>query len=407
LIFVGIQEFVVMIYDFGPYRLDTDRLELYYGTDTVATEPQVFKLIQYLIENRNKVVSKDELIDHVWEGRIVSDAALSSRINAVRRAVGDTGKDQTVIKTMRRRGFRFVAPIEKRADVPKPKSLPLENSQSIQYCTTADGIDLAYSFAGSGPTLLKVATWANHLEYDWSSPIWGPLFRELAEYRKLVRYDGRGVGLSDWNVKEITFLGLVSDLEAVIEASGTPTFALLGISQGAAVAIDYTVRNPDRVTHLILWGGFARGRRKRGQQEDKAESEAYVTLMSQGWGKERSPFREMFASRYLPEGNDEQIGWWIDMQRVATSPDNAIRLLEAIDNFDVSGDLSKVRTPTLILHSESELVIPFAEARFMAARIPDARFVPLDSTNHLVLRQETAWQHAVSEIRNFLGAEAA
>ena len=391
-----------MIYSFGQCELDTERLELSHDGELQSVEPQVFSLLVHLIENREHVVSKDDLIEAVWEGRIVSDATLSSRINAARRAVGDSGKDQTVIKTMPRRGFRFVAPVEPGELQKASEAQSPQIGQNIRYCTTSDGVQLAYSFAGSGPTLLKVANWLNHLEFDWTSPMWGDLFREFADYCQLLRYDSRGVGLSDWEVAKITFDLLVKDLEAVIAASDVSKFALLGISQGAAVAIDYAVRNPDRVSHLILWGGFARGRRKRGNPEDLAESEAFITLMRQGWGRENSPFRKMFASLYLPEANDEQIQWWVDMQRVATSPENAVRLRKAIDDLDVSDQLEKVQTPTLILHSEREQVAPMSEGRLMAAKIPNARFVPLDSANHLVLRQEDGWRRAIDEIRNFL-----
>ena len=391
-----------MNYGFGDYTLDTQLYELRRGNEPIGIEPQVFSVLLYLIGNRDRVVSKDELIDSVWGGRVVSDATLSSRINAARTAVGDNGKDQAVIRTVPRRGFRFVAALEADAEVPKPAKGVAEVSQDIQYCVTPDGVDLAYAFAGKGPALIKVANWLNHLELDWSSPVWAPLFHELAGFCQLLRYDTRGVGLSDWNIENITFDLLVEELEAVINASGVAKFALLGISQGAAVAIDYAARNPDRVTHLILWGGFARGRRKRGKQEDLAESEAFLTLMRQGWGKEKSPFRQMFASLYLPEANDEQIGWWTDLQRIVTSPENAVRLRQVIDELDVSERLSMIRTPTLILHSEREMVAPLSEARFMAARIPNARFVPLDSSNHLVMQQEPAWQRATSEIQKFL-----
>lgn len=393
-----------MIYRFGEYTLDTQAYELRRAGSIIAVEPQVFNVLQYLLQNRDRVVSKDELIESVWQGRIVSDGALSSRIKSARDAVGDSGEAQAVIKTLPRRGFRFVAPVEETAAAEPTPGNPQSAAarQEIRYCTTFDGVNLAYSFVGKGPTLIKVANWINHLEYDWESPIWAPLIREFASYRRLLRYDTRGVGLSDWNIDEITFDLLVADLEATIEASGVESFALLGISQGAAVAIDYAVRNPDRVTHLILWGGFARGRRRRGQPDDAAESEAFLTLMRQGWGKERSPFRDMFAALYLPDAEDEPIRWWTDLQRNATSAENAVRLREAIDDLDVSDRLPKVRTPTLILHSERELVAPLSEARFLAARIAGARFVPLDSSNHLVLQQEPAWQRAVDEIREFL-----
>lgn len=394
-----------MIYRFGEFTLDPQTYDLQCNGEPIPVEPQVFGVLNFLIENHDRAVSKDELIDAVWDGRIVSDATLSSRISAARTAVGDTGRDQNIIRTIPRRGFRFVAEVSTDEVAEKSETVAAGTTQTMRYCTTADDVQLAYSFAGAGPPLLKVANWINHLEFDWTSPMWGDLLREFARYRQLLRYDSRGVGLSDWDVGEINFDLLVDDFEAVIDASGVETFALLGISQGAAIAIDYAARNPDRVTHLVLWGGFARGRRKRGNPEDQAESEAFITLMSQGWGKEASPFRQMFASLYLPEANDEQIKWWTDMQRIATSAENAVRLREAIDDLDVSEQLAKVQTPTLILHSEREAVAPLSEARFMAARIPNAKFVALDSANHLVLHQEPEWRRAVDEIEAFLSSE--
>ena len=394
-----------MIYRFGEFTLDPLTYDLQCGGETVPVEPQVFGVLNFLIENNGRVVSRDELIDAVWDGRIVSDATLSSRISAARTAVGDTGREQNIIRTIPRRGFRFVATVSTDATADRPKPAAAAVTQTIRYCTTADDVQLAYSFAGKGSPLLKVANWLNHLEFDWVSPMWAPLFHDFTRYRQLLRYDSRGVGLSDWEVGDFTFDRLVDDLEAVIDASGVETFALLGISQGAAIAIDYAARNPDRVTHLVLWGGFARGRRQRGSQEDYAESEAFITLMRQGWGKETSPFRQMFASLYLPEASDEQIKWWTDMQRTAKSPENAVSLRQTIDDLDVSEQLAKVQTPTLILHSEREAVAPLSEARFMAARIPNAKFVALDSANHLVLHQEPAWQRAISEIEAFLASE--
>jgi len=393
-----------MIYRFGGYTLDPSTYDLQYGGESIPVEPQVFGVLAYLIENHDRAVSRDELIDAVWQGRIVSDATLSSRISAARTAVGDTGRDQNIIRTIPRRGFRFVAAVSIDEAIGKPNAGAPQAPQTIRYCTTADNVQLAYSFAGTGPTLLKVANWLNHLEFDWISPMWAPLFHEFIGYRQLLRYDSRGVGLSDWDVGDITFDLVVDDLEAVIDASGTETFALLGVSQGAAIAIDYAARHPERVTHLILWGGFARGRRQRGSPEDRAESEAFITLMRQGWGKETSPFRQMFASLYLPDANDEQIKWWTDMQRIATSPENAVHLREVIDDLAVTDDLGKVQTPTLILHSEREAVAPLSEARFMAARIPNAKFVALDSANHLVVHQEPAWRRAVDVIKAFLAS---
>ena len=392
-----------MSYRFGDYVLDPQNYELSKNGAAVALEPQVFSLILLLIENRERVVTKDELIDKVWNGRIVSEATLSSRISAARRAVGDSGATQSVIHTIPRRGFRFVAAVNvETARAPETASSKADVAQDIRFCTAVDGTELPFSAAGSGPTLVKVANWLNHLEKDWQSPMWGPLFREIANFRKLLRYDSRGVGLSTWDVQDIQYDSFLADLETVIDNAAPEPFAILGISQGAAIAIDYAARHPDRVTHLILWGGFARGRRQRGSPENQAESEAFITLMRQGWGKESSPFRDMFASLYLPDATDEQIGWWSDMQRVATSADNAVRMREAIDDINVGDLLSTISVPTLIMHSEGDLVAPISEARYMAARIPDARFIMLDSSNHMVMSQEPAWRRAIDEMQAFL-----
>ena len=392
-----------MSYRFGDYAIDPQNYELSENGAPVALEPQVFSLILLLIENRERVVTKDELIDTVWNGRIVSEATLSSRISAARRAVGDSGAEQSVIRTIPRRGFRFVASVE--ADTAQshdPASASSSPGQAIRFCTAPDGAELPFSTAGSGPNLVKVANWLNHLEKDWASPMWAPLFREISSFRKLLRYDSRGVGLSDWNIPDISYESFLTDFETVTNAEAHEPFAILGISQGAAVAIDYAARHPERVTHLILWGGFARGRRQRGNPENLAESEAFITLMRQGWGKRSSPFRDMFASLYLPDATEEQIGWWSDMQRLATSADNAVLLRTTIDDINVGDLLPKISVPTLIMHSEGDLVAPISEARFMAARIPDARFIMLESTNHMVMSQEPAWRRAIDEMQAFL-----
>lgn len=393
-----------MAYLFGDYSLDPQSYELKRGEQPIAVEPQVFGVLACLIENRDRVVSKDDLIDTVWKGRIVSDATLSSRISAARRAVGDTGNAQAVIRTVARRGFRFVSPVRLSHDSDVAAAAPAA-AQSIRYCTAGDGVQLAYAVAGSGPPLVKVASWLNHLEFDWESPVWRGLFRDFASYRQVIRYDSRGVGLSDRAVDDLSFNALASDLDTVIDAVDPPPFALLGISQGAAIAIRYAVRHPARVSRLILWGGFARGRKRRGSREDAAQSEAMKTLIRHGWGKDTAAFRRMFAALYLPDADDRQIAWWTEMQRMATSPENAVRLRESIDDLDVAKEVARVRTPTLILHSEREAVAPFSEARFLAARIPGAKLVPLDSANHLVLEQEPAWRRATAEIRTFLTAE--
>jgi pimeloyl-ACP methyl ester carboxylesterase/DNA-binding winged helix-turn-helix (wHTH) protein len=391
---------------FKDHALDVDRRELRRGSELVAVEPQVFDLLVYLIRNRDRVVSKDDLMEGVWGGRIVSESTLTSRINAARRAIGDSGAEQALLKTIARKGFRFVGDVNDTmpaaaATAPsEPQTLPLR--QDIKFCTASDGVRIAYATVGSGPPLFKTANWLNHLEYDWQSPIWSHLLRALASRRQLIRYDERGNGLSDWDVGDISFDAFVRDLESVVEASGLQKFALLGISQGCAVSIAYAVRHPGRVSHLILYGGYARGRRRRGQPATIEQTEALLTLMRQGWGQENPAFRQIFTSMFIPEATAEQATWFNDLQRMTTSPENAVRIRETIDDLDVSGLLGDVRVPTLVLHCREDAVQPFEEGRRMAAGIPGSRFVALDGRNHMILEHEPARTRMLDEITRFL-----
>jgi pimeloyl-ACP methyl ester carboxylesterase/DNA-binding winged helix-turn-helix (wHTH) protein len=392
---------------FGDYSLDLGRRELQHGGALVEIEPQVFDLLVYLVENRDRVVSKDDLIASVWRGRIVSDSTLTSRINAVRKAVGDSGTQQALIRTIPRKGIRFIGDAEETvASATVPLTRPAAPSsplrQQIHFCTTPDGVRIAYAEVGQGPPLLKAANWLNHLEYDWESPIWSHLLHEIAATSRLIRYDQRGNGLSDWDVADISFDAFVRDQETVVEATGLNRFALLGISQGCATSIAYAVRHPERVSRLILYGGYARGRRKRGSQREVDQSDAILTLMREGWGQENPEFRMIFTARFIPGGTAEQMRWFNDLQRKTTSPENAMRIRTAQDNIDISDLLPQVKVPTLVLHCRDEAAAPFEEGRRMAAGIPGARFIALEGRNHLILEDDPGWGRFVREIKDFL-----
>jgi class 3 adenylate cyclase/pimeloyl-ACP methyl ester carboxylesterase len=277
--------------------------------------------------------------------------------------------------------------------------------QRIGFCSAPDGTQIAYATVGQGPPLVKAANWLNHLEYDWESPVWSHLFHGLARDHKLVRYDARGNGLSDWDVEDISFEAFVSDLETVVNAAGIERFPLLGISQGCGVSIAYAVRHPERVSRLVLYGGFARGRRLRGSAAEIEQSDALSTLIRQGWGQENPVFRQIFTSLFIPEATSEQMQWFNDLQRITTSPDNAARLRKIVDEIDVVELLPQVTVPTLVLHCREDAVQPFNEGRRVAAMIPGARFVALEGRNHLILENEPAWPRFLREVESFL-AEA-
>jgi DNA-binding winged helix-turn-helix (wHTH) protein len=392
-----------LLFQFEKFTLDTARRELRENGAEVSVEPQVFDLLEFLIRRRDEVVSRDDLIEHVWKGRIVSESAMASRINAARVAVGDNGSDQRLIKTIARKGIRFVGDVREQGGVAQsPPVQPAERKhQDITFARAADGVNLAIGRSGDGPVLLKTANWLNHLEFDWQSPIWSPLFSRLAERLCLVRYDGRGSGLADREVADISFDGFLRDLDAVTATIEAERFALLGLSQGVAAAIAYAVKHPERVSKLILYGGYARGRNRSGDAADREKGQALLALMRQGWGAEGSAFMRAFSSIYLPNGTTEQIRWFSEMQRMATSGENAARLRDACDDIDVADLLPQVRVPTLVIHARQDNVVPYAQGRAIAAAIPGAKFVTLETENHVPLPGDPAWEKLVSEILSF------
>ena len=273
--------------------------------------------------------------------------------------------------------------------------------QEVRYCRAPDGVRLAYAISGQGEPLVKTANWLNHLEYDWDSPIWHPFLLGLSKRHKLIRYDARGNGLSDWDVAELSLDAWVSDLETVVEAAGLKPFPLLGISQGCAISIAYAVRHPERVSHLILLGGFALGASKRMPQE-AAKRKALATLVRLEWGADSSSIRQLFAASLMPNATKEQMDSFNELQRRTTSAECAARYLETTGEFDVTGLLSQVRVPTLVMHARGDAQIPLEVGRQMSAGIPGARFVALQSNNHVLLEQDLAMQRFFEEINLFL-----
>jgi pimeloyl-ACP methyl ester carboxylesterase/DNA-binding CsgD family transcriptional regulator len=281
-------------------------------------------------------------------------------------------------------------------------------TQRIRYLRTPDGVQLAWAEAGSGPLLVKAANWLTHLEYDWESPVWQHWLRFLAGHFRLVRYDERGCGMTDWEVGDLSVARWADDLEAVVEtaAPGQPAI-LLGISQGATACLSYAVRHPERVSHMVLYGSYARGHARRGDDAEAREFAAIIELIRAGWGRENPAFRQVFTSRFVPGGTPEQIAWFNDLCRKTTSPAIAAELMSVRANVDVTGLLPQVRVPTLVMHARQDAVVPFSEGRFVAAGIPGAQFVELDSRNHVLLEGEPAWERFQQAVLDFTGVAAA
>ncbi len=279
--------------------------------------------------------------------------------------------------------------------------------QPIRYARTADGISLAWTRSGRGPVLARASNWLTHLEYDWESPVWQHWTRFLAQEFSYLRYDERGCGMTDRKVGELSLDRWVADFETVIDAAGIDEkLILFGVSQGAAVAIAYAVRHPERVKSLVLYGGYAIGARWREDVDHVAAYKAMQELARIGWQKSNPVFRQVFTSRFIPGGTEAQVQWFNDLCQRTTTPDIAYQLLAARAEVDVRPLLERVTVPTLVLHATGDEVVPATEGRYLAARIPDARFVPLDSRNHVLLADEPAWRDFKSAVREFTGRSA-
>jgi pimeloyl-ACP methyl ester carboxylesterase/tetratricopeptide (TPR) repeat protein len=276
--------------------------------------------------------------------------------------------------------------------------------QQIRFCTSSDGVRIAYATVGSGPPLVKAANWLSHVEFDSNSPVWRHWIRELSRDHTYIRYDERGCGLSDWTVDEYSLDAWVRDLEAVVDTLELERFPLLGISQGGPIAVAYATRHPERVSHLILYGSYARGRSHRElSAREREERELMLRLIQVGWGQDHPAFRHVFTSLFLPDGTPEQVQWFNELQRISATPETAARICATFDSLDVRELAPRLDLPTLVLHGTGDLRIPFSEGRLLASLIPGARFVPLETRNHILLEFEPAWRRFVREVRAFLG----
>lgn len=279
--------------------------------------------------------------------------------------------------------------------------------QTIRYVTAADGTRLAWASSGTGPCMVKASNWITHLEYDWESPVWSHWLEFFSEHYRLIRYDERGNGLSEHNVEDVSSRNWLTDLEAVVAvAKPDRPFVLLGISQGSIAAIEYAVRHPDHVSHLVLYGGYAKGWALRDDPEAVRRMKAIVELMELGWGSPDPVFRRLYTSRFLPDGNEEHLRWFDELCARTTSPKMAARLILSRGLGDVRSLLSSVAVPTLVAHAVDDRAVPLSEGQELAASIRDAEFLQLDASNHILLSHEPAWARLKQAILDFTGGKA-
>jgi pimeloyl-ACP methyl ester carboxylesterase/DNA-binding CsgD family transcriptional regulator len=282
------------------------------------------------------------------------------------------------------------------------------SSQRIRYLQASDGVRLAWAESGTGSLLVKAANWMTHLEYEWESPLWRHWMQFFSSCFRLVRYDERGCGMTDWNVDDLTLPRRLEDFETVIDAAQPrDPVTLLGISQGGAVCLAYAAKHPERVARVILYGAYAQGWARRGDPEHAREFDSVTELMRVGWGRDNPAFRQVFTARFVPEATTEQLAWFNDLCRKTATPLNAAEIMRSRSIVEVVDLLPHVQAPTLVLHARGDEVCPLAQGRLLASRIPNAQFVELDSRNHILLEHEPAWKRFCEAVLEFTGSSAA
>ncbi|MEV6236716.1 alpha/beta fold hydrolase [Lentzea sp. NPDC051838] len=390
-------------YRFERFDLDPGLGRLCHDGQPVHMEPRALALLCYLVAHRARVVSKEELLATVWSGEVVSDAALATGLRTVRLAIGDTGSEQRLIRTVHRRGYQFVAPTTRTSAEPTAETS--WSRDVIRFCRTADGTRVAWAATGEGPPLVRTANWLSQMDLERTVPEFAHWFEGLTRGRQLIRYDERGYGLSDWSTR-FTMDEWIEDLDAVADAAGLDRFPLLGVSQGGPLAVAYAARRPERVSRLVLNAAYARGRMAQARdaaERDEAALDLKLTLA--GWFAQNSSFQRFYAAQFFAGDTPQKWDAFTNFQRRSVSPANGARFLEEQTRLDVADLARQVRCPTLIVHSRDDPRVPLAQATELAELIPDSRLVVLDGRNHLLTADEPAWPRFLDELHAFLAEQ--
>jgi pimeloyl-ACP methyl ester carboxylesterase len=346
-------------------------------------------MLQYLAQRAGRLVTKDELTQAVWSGRVVTDDSLVQCVKLIRHALGDEGR--RILQTEPRRGYRLIVAGDRSAA--ETPATPARFEQDIRFAVSSGGVRIAYATSGRGPPLVRAAHWMTHLEHDWCSLANGEWIQGLSQRYRLLRYDGRGWGLSDRGFATWSLDEQVADLEAVVDAAGFDRFALWGRSGGGRIAIRYAARHPERVSHLIFEGAYARGPLRRGANSRSPETLAALRqLIEDGWGRDNPAARQFITSYLFPGASIEQQRSFNQLQRIACTPQEAAQFWDEGLEVDVSPELASIRCPTLVLHSPHDAAVPYEEGRLLAAGIAGARFEPFESVNHHALPDEPAFE---------------
>ncbi len=392
-----------MEYRFAGCTLDTARHRLVRGRDAVHVEPQVFGLLTLLAERKGDVVSRDDIIESVWNGRIVSDATIAARISAARAAVGDDGRTQSVIRTVQRVGLQLVVPVEVVADAVAGRDAPPGSGrQKIRYATSRDGARIAWAVSGAGPPVFRAGHHVTHLERDWNSTLWRPEFDRLGADHTLVRYDIRGSGLSDALTPGSGIEAHVEDMSAVIEAAGLDRFGMITTLQNTAVSIRYIAENPGRVTRLVVQCGYVRGRAARESAPADQDADPSIALLKEGWGDPANGYMRAWLSLFLPDATRDEVTEFIHLIGAASRPEDIAEQRRVVDRLEAESHLPRVDIPTLVIHPRNCAPHPLSEGQRIARGIPGAELMVIEGANVICMPSDPAWEDQMSATLGFL-----
>jgi len=385
---------------FADCAVDTGRQMFWKSGKPVRLEPQVFDVLAHFLKNPGQVITRDDLVEAVWDGRVVSDSTISTRINAVRRAIDDNDRANRMLETLSKRGYRLS--VEVSGETQESQDGASLARQAVKVARSKDGTDIAHATSGNGPPLLRAGHFLTHLHMDWESEVRRPTLDRFGAHFSLTRFDQRGTGLSGTPTTDFALDRLVEDMLAVADDAEIDRFGIWAASQGVPVSLAFAAAHPNRVSRMVLYGGFAQGRAVRDKEPDSVQADTLVDLIAEGWGKPGGAFGKAYATLFMPDASAAQIDDMCKMQLASASPDTAIALRRSIDTFDVSEVLDQVRVPVLVVHTTEDSVNPLSQSRMIASLLPNAQLAIVEGRNHVPLPGTDEWEAIMRVSLEFL-----
>lgn len=367
------------VYQFGPFRLDAGQGLLSTPEGEITLAPKAFETLRVLVESSGTVLTKRELLDRVWPDTFVDENNLAQNVSLVRKALAAADPSVEYVQTIPRRGYRFVADVSESGG----GASALQTERVTRYARSGS-VNIAYQVIGDGPIdLVFVMGWVSHLEMFWEEPAFARFLRRLASFSRLILFDKRGTGLSDAvPISQLpTLEERMDDVRAVMHAAGSTRAVVMGVSEGGTMSSLFAATYPEHTAGIVIIGGYARRLRADDYPwgPTPEQREAFIEMLEREWGgpvgiDERAPSRA---------GDPDFRRWWSTYLRMGASPGAAAALTRMNADIDIRNVLPTIRVPALVIHRSEDRCLRVEEGRYIAERIPGARFLELPGNDHL------------------------